>query len=282
MDPISLIVLVLVIGGVSALLDRKLQARRKAEGNSALESGEEAPAKSFIDQTSSQAQALGSQAMDWAKSFGSQASSHTQALGSQAAEQAQSLRERIPFGQPKLPLAPDFRAWASEATKEEPVLQSWLASLRDEQFVDFTLNVEDFCTSIGFELEWLVHGEFNRMPQLADNAGQAVVNYCRSCQQAAAAQAALEPFRIYRDYTQNPGSQRGRAYGEALLDHLLKDGLTSVSLSDFLSASPKDKQGQVLQAIQAAADKDKDQSAFNRVLMSMNAGDEQALGTRIK
>ena len=284
MDPISLIVLVVVVGVASIFVDRRWQARQPGEGTRAALTSAKEGAASLLSQTSSQAQALGSQATDRVKSagsqassqvrsFGSQASSRTRAWGTQAAGQAQSLRQRIPFGKPKPSLAADFRVWLAQATAGEADLRDWLAGLSDGQFADFTDNVAAFCASTGFELEWLVHEEFSRMPQLAENGGQVVVNYCRACLQAAAAQAGLESFRLYREYTQNPGSRKGRAYGEKLLDRLLEAGLTTVSLSDFLGAAPKAKQQQVLQAIQSAAEKEP--AAFNRVLNAMASGAEE-------
>ena len=268
MDPISLIVIVVVVGSASIYLNRKWQARQtNEEAPSTLASAKEGAA-ALLAQTSSQAQALGSRATDRVKSVGSQAASQAQALGSQAVGLAQPLRERIPFGKPKSSLPADFRAWVVQATADEPDLRNWLAGLTDSQFSDFTDNVADFCTSTGFELEWLVYQEFSLMPQLAEDGGQVVVNYCRACLQAAGTQIALGSFRDYREYLQNPGSRKGRAYGEALLDRLLEAGLTSVSLADFLGASPKSKQEQVFQAIQSATEKDQD--AFNRVLTTMN------------
>ena len=268
MDPISLIVLVVVVGVASIFVNRRWLARQPDAGEAAVVTSAKERAAALFSQTSSQAQALGSQAADRVKSAGSQVSGQAQALGSQAAGRAQSWRQRIPFGKPKPSLAADFRVWLAEATAGEADLRDWLAGLRDDQFADFTDNVAGFCTSTGFELAWLVRAEFSLMPLLAENGGQVVVNYCRACLQAATAQAGLQSFRAYQEYTQNPGSRQGRVYGEKLLDRLLEAGLTTVSLSDFLGAAPKAKQQQVLQAIQSAAQKDP--AAFHRVLGLVN------------
>ena len=249
MDPISLIVLVVVVGGASIILDRKWRTR----------------------QLGGDARATFTSAKEGVASFLSQTSSRAQALGSQAAGQTQSWRERMPFGKPQPSLAADFRGWVAQASAGEADLRDWLAGLSDDQFADFTDNVAGFCASAGFELEWLVREEFSRMPQLAENSGQVVVNYCRACLQAAIAQAGLNSFRAYREYTEKPDSRKGWAYGEKLLDRLLEAGLTTVSLSDFLGAAPKAKQEQVLQAIQSAAEKDP--AAFNRVLKAMASGE---------
>ena len=268
MDPISLIVLVVVVGVASIFVDRRWRARQPDASEAAVFASAKERAASLISQTSSQAQALGSQAADRVKSVGSQVSGQAQALGSQAVGQAQSWRQRIPFGKPKPSLAADFRVWLAQATAGEADLRDWLAGLRDDQFADFTENVAGFCTSTGFELAWLVHEEFSHMPQLAEKGGLVVVNYCRACRQAGLAQTGLESFRAYREYTQNPSSRLGRVYGEKLLDRLLEAGLTTVSLSDFLGAAPKAKQQQVLRAIQAAAQKDP--AAFHQVLGLVN------------
>ncbi len=288
MDPISLVVLIVLIGGASIYLDRKWQTRKllnaepapEHESPAAEEPAAEAQAgaTSFLSRTSSQAQALsgraqalGTQAVDRAKVLGAQASSQTKALGAQAAGQAQSLRDRLPLTPKKSTLPTEFRTWVMAAAGDDADLKRWLSGLGDEQFADFTGHVDTFCISVGFELAWLVNGEFDKMPGLVANAAQVVTNYCRSCAQAAAAQIELNGFRDYRDYLQNPDSRKGRVYGEKLLDHLLAAGMTTVSLSDFLGVSAKTKQEHVLQAIQSAAEKNP--TAFNRALIALSAAE---------
>ncbi|MBP7961876.1 MAG: hypothetical protein KBG20_00130 [Caldilineaceae bacterium] len=286
MDPISLVVFIVLIGGASIYLDRKWQVRKllkaepapedespAAEGAGAEGAGAEAQgdAASFLSRTSNRALALGSQAVDRAKVLGVQASSQTKALGAQAAGQAQSLRERFPVASKESPLPTEFRTWVMAAAGDDADLKRWLSGLGDEQFADFTGHVDTFCISVGFELAWLVNGEFDKMPGLVANAAQVVTNYCRSCAQAAAAQIELNGFRDYRDYLQSPDSRKGRVYGEKLLDHLLAAGMTTVSLSDFLGVSAKTKQEHVLQAIQSAAEKNP--TAFNRALIALSAAE---------
>lgn len=271
MDPISLIAIVLIIGSASVFLDRKWRASQvDGEKPPSLTDAKE-QATSFLSQTSSQAadrvKAFGSQANTQAASLGSKASEQVKSLGTQTGEQAQSLLDR--FTPKKSTLPDEFRAWTTGATESEPELTKWLIGLGDQPFADFTSHVAAFATSVGFELEWLVRGEFDKMPHLAGTAQQVVVNYLRACQQAAVAQSELDPFRAYREYTQNPDSRRNRIYGERLLDQLLQAGLTTVSLADFLGATSKAKQEQVFQAIQSAAEKDS--AAFGEILKSMYA-----------
>ncbi len=267
MDPISLIVIVAIIGSASVYLDRKWRSRQGdgAERPSLTDAKEQA--SSFLSQTSSQAQAVTSEAADRVKALGSQAGEQVKSLGAQTSQQAQSLLERLTPKKSALP--EEFRAWAIGAADSEPELRKWLAGLAEEPFADFTSHVAAFATSVGFELEWLVRGEFGKMPHLAGTAQQVVLNYLRACQQAAVIQAELDPFRAYREYTQNPDSRKNRIYGEQLLDRLLQAGLTSVSLSDFLGATSKAKQEQIFQANQLAAEKDP--VAFGRILKSMYA-----------
>lgn len=267
MDPISLIVIVLIIGSTSVFLDRKWKSRQAEGAKAPSLSDAKDQATSFVAQTSSKAQAVTSAAAARVKVMGSQAGKQVKSLGSQTSTQAQSLLERLTPKQSTLP--EEFRVWTIRATEGEPELAKWLTGLGEGPFADFTSHVAAFATSVGFELEWLVRGEFDKMPQLAGNAQQVVVNYLRTCQQAAAAQSELYPFRAYREYTQNPDSRKNRNYGEQLLDRLLQAGLTSVSLSDFLGATPKAKQEQILQAIQSAAEKDP--TGFGRILKSMYA-----------
>lgn len=278
MDPISLIAIVLLIGSASVFLDRKWRARQADGAKAPSLTDAKAQATSFLSQTSSQAQAMTGQAAERVKAFGGQAnaqaaslgskaSEQVKSLGTQTSEQAQSLLDRLTPKKSTLP--GEFQVWAIGATEGEPELTKWLSGLGDQPFADFTSHVAAFATSVGFELEWLVRGEFDKMPQLAGSAQQVVINYLRACQQAAAAQSELDPFRAYREYIQNPDSRKSRVYGEQLLDQLLQAGLTTVSLADFLGATFKVKQEQVLQAIQSAAEKDP--AAFGRILKSMYA-----------
>lgn len=284
MDPISLTALVAGAGLVSAWADRRWQARKgrnaKTAAQAAADAGREA--ESILEKTTGQAQALGNQAAERAKTLSAQAQSSVHALSEQAGEQAktlssqaanaaQALQERIPFARSGEALAPRFREWVSAATAGEPELAGWLVSLSDNQFAELTEAVKDFSASIGVDLALLVRGELKPLPDLEERATATVINYCRSCRQAAAAQSDLELFRSYREYVEKPGSRKGRAYGQKLLDRLLEAGLTTVSLSDFLGAAPKARDEQILQAIRAAAEKDP--GAFSRVLKTL-ADDE--------
>lgn len=268
MDLFSLTIIILVVGFLSAYIDRRRQARLRDKSSTT----EEKETESLIARTTSQAQALSEQAQSSVQNLSEQAGKQAKAFGSQARSTAQSLRERIPAPRSKEDRAADFRAWALKATADEPELATWLASLNDSQFVDFTETVEDFCDSIGVDLSKLVQNEMKLLPELEENAREAVVNYCRSCQRAAAAQSELALFRAYQDYVEKPGSRRGRAYGQKLLDRLLEAKLTTVSLSDFLGAAPKDRDAHILQAVQTAAEKDP--AGFSRVLQALAAEEE--------
>lgn len=277
MDPISLIVLVAVFGVASAWLDRRWQSRKAIAPSAPESDGDAQTDDSLLTKSTSQAQAMTDEAAARLKILGSQAGEQARNLGTQATGAAHFVREHIPFAQPKEPLAPHFRQWVAVAAAADPALAGWLASLGENQFTDFTEAVKDFSDSIGLDLALLVQGGMKPMPELEKNATAAVVDYCRSCRQAANAQADLRLFRAYREYVEKPDSRRGQVYGEGLLDALLEAGLTTVSLSDFLGAAPKVRAAQTLKAIQTAAEKDP--AAFSQVLRSLAESRKEASAT---
>jgi hypothetical protein len=91
-----------------------------------------------------------------------------------------------------------------------------------------------------------------------------VLHYCRACHEAAAAQDELESYKTFRAFEDNPSNRKSHAFGQRLFAKVVEAGLSSVSMSEYLTATPKQQQQQMLRAIHEAA---KNHSmAFNRLL----------------
>lgn len=80
-------------------------------------------------------------------------------------------------------LAQSFRAWA-DVHFDDPPLHAWIAALSDEGLLALSLEVSRFCSSLGFELAWLVEGELADEPELEARARAIVVLYCQACYHA--------------------------------------------------------------------------------------------------
>lgn len=194
----------------------------------------------------------------------------------QVTANARILTERISsaVGRPS-ELPAQFRSWTQSSLSKEPLLKEWLDSLNDDQFVALTEHVADYCEDVGFELAWLVGTELTQNPHLVRGAAQVVVLYCEACHQAALIQTELETFKRYRDYLHTPTARRNQSFGERLLERLIQSDLTAVSISDYLVASPKERQEQVLAAIRQAENQDR--GRFNQVLASVVFEGQQPL-----
>jgi hypothetical protein len=161
-------------------------------------------------------------------------------------------------------LPSQFQAWIARSSAEDPSLNQWVQGLSKEALEAFTDHVSAFCSEMGFELSWVVQQRLDTQPDLARAFEKVVLDYCRACREAAAAQDELEVYKALQAFEANPSSRRTQAFGQKLFAKVVEAGLTSVSMSEYLMATPKEQQQQMVRAIREAA---KTHSAtFNRLL----------------
>ena len=174
-----------------------------------------------------------------------------------------SWRDRI-TGRPHQDMRSQFHAWMAKACADEASLCTWLQTLPEKEGQAFIDQVTAFCTERGFELPWVVEHRLEPYPELAQAAEQVVLHYCRACHQAAAAQQDLDVYKTLLAFEDNPANSKTHEFGYKLFAKVIEAGLTSVSMSEYLLAAPKDQRQYMVRAIREAAERHRE--AFYRLL----------------
>jgi hypothetical protein len=157
-----------------------------------------------------------------------------------------------------------FQTWVAKACAEDPSLNQWMQGLSKEALQAFTDHVSAFCTEMGFEPSWVTQQRLDAHPEVARAFERMVLNYCRACHEAAAAQEELEVYKTFQAFEDNPSSRKSHAFGQRLFAKVVEAGLSSVSMSEYLTATPKEQQQYMLRAVREAAKNHS--AAFNRLL----------------
>jgi hypothetical protein len=157
-----------------------------------------------------------------------------------------------------------FQAWITRVCATDAALHDWVQGLSPEGLQAFAEHLAAFCADMGFELSWVVQQQFATHPALAQLSETVVVQYCRACQQATAAQDELELYKTLRAFEHNPASKKTQAFGQKLFAKVVEAGLTSVSMPEYLLAAPHEQQQTMVQAIREAAQTNP--TVFNRLL----------------
>ena len=257
MSLIILTMLVAAAGTASVMLDRRWRAQRALQGTTP-----DADA-------STSAEASDVEASD-------------ASVISQAADRVASVLRRVPvvgdrLNRRKEPNLPgQFREWIARACADDPAVNNWVQGLSPEGLQAFTDHLAAFCHDMGFELAWVVQQQLETQPELEQSFARVVSHYCRACQQAAAAQDELDVYKTLQAFENNPGSRKTQAFGQQLFAKVMEAGLTSVSMSEYVSAAPKEQQQYRVRAIREAAKTHP--AVFNRLLKEV-AYDSAAAST---
>jgi len=233
MTILPLTVLLVGVGTVSVIVDRRLQARKRA---AAIMSETAAPAAQAESTTSNEKASWRRGITNWYPSF--------------MRKQPADLPQR-------------FRTWANNAI-DDAAVKEWLNALSDEGIEAFTKHLQVFCADMGFELSWLVTQQPESNPELAQTTQGIVLHYCRACQQAASAQDDFELHKKLQAFEQNPTSKKHQAFAEKLFAKVIEAGLVAGSISDYFGASPKERSRLMVEAIHKAAATNRE--AFNRAV----------------
>jgi hypothetical protein len=243
MTILPLTILLAGVGTVSVIVDRRLQARKRA---AATISGTAEPAAQAENTTSNGKVSWWRGVTNWSPNF----------IRKQPAD-----------------LPQQFRTWANNAT-DDAVVKEWLNGLDDEGIQAFTKHLQGFCTDMGFELSWIVTRQLESDPALAQTTRDIVLHYCRACQQAASAQDDFELHKKLEAFEQNPTSKKHQEFAEKLFAKVAEAGLVAGSISDYFGASPKERSRLMVEAIHKAAATNRE--AFNRAVRETLRGDETA------
>ncbi len=165
-------------------------------------------------------------------------------------------------------LPQQFTQWLNEqAEKPAQQLAERLAVLPNEQQVIFTTQVADFCSTLNFELEWLIDQKLERDPHLQAELTQVVIDYAQVQWRAMILQPDLYTFITVELWLQEPTSTAHREMARQLFNELSDRELVSVS-PNMLLASDEERVDYSVQMVRQVAKEDHQafQSAVREVL----------------
>ena len=102
-------------------------------------------------------------------------------LRERTTEQFQATWQRLRPAQPQRPTPAAFAAWAATAIRIDGETAVWLSTLSPDHLTVLTQFVDEFCTSMGFELNWLFNDQLAENPELAATLTAVVQHYLQAC-----------------------------------------------------------------------------------------------------
>lgn len=235
MEYLPLLVLLLVVSLISVLIDRR-RARQLADAQAAEMAGKPDGAPPLTDRISN---LIG----HWSQRLGRKAP---------AAEDALQL-------------------WLTEAFAENPAERTWFATLTPEQFKLLRNELIAFCTTLGFDLVWLVEQAPLKPTNVEQTGKTLVTHYCRALRASVLVQDDLKALQRYQAFLTNPTSKENLAFGQQLYARLVDMKAAPVATPELLMAGEKERQSFVVQNIQAAA---QNEAAFGAALKEVALGGE--------
>lgn len=102
-------------------------------------------------------------------------------LRERASQQLQATWQRLRPGRPQPPTPQAFAAWATTAIEMDRETAVWFRSLSPDHLAVLTRFVDEFCASMGFELNWLLQEQVANKPDLNNTLTQVVGYYLEAC-----------------------------------------------------------------------------------------------------
>lgn len=102
-------------------------------------------------------------------------------LRERASQQLQTTWQRLRPPQPQPPAPQAFAAWVTTAIEMDGETAVWFRSLSPDHLAVLTRFVDEFCASMGFELNWLLQEQVAGKPHLNNTLAQVVSYYLKAC-----------------------------------------------------------------------------------------------------
>lgn len=176
----------------------------------------------------------------------------------------------------KAPAANDpVREWLTSAFAENPAEREWFATLTPEQFTLLRSELIVFCTTLGFDLPWLIEQAPLKPANVEQTGKTLVMYYCRALRASVLVQDDLKALQRYQAFLANPTSKENLVFGQQLYGRLVDEKAAPVAPPELLMAGEKERQSFVVQSIETAA---KNEVLFSATLKAVTLGNE-ALNT---
>ena len=126
-------------------------------------------------------------------------------------------------------------------------------ALSDEQLDVLTAHISTFCQEMGFELKWVIEQALTSQPTLTQGLNRVVIHYCQACYQSVILQEDLEPYRLLRQYEQNPNSPQNRELGQAIFEKFVEKGLVTMTPAELQALPEQARREQIVATVRQAA-----------------------------
>lgn len=134
-----------------------------------------------------------------------------------------------------------FQTWAS-ANFQNGELRTWIAGLSKEQIHALAEQLAAFCTSLGFNLDWLANQRLSSNPSLESAAITIVEHYCTACLDATTVQGAFQQFKKALDLIEQPFSREHKPITQKLYAELVRRNAAEPMSPDLMVASEQARQ----------------------------------------
>lgn len=160
-------------------------------------------------------------------------------------------RKRL--GKDKKEQAERFQTWAATNISDTG-LRAWLTGLSPEAASALTEQLAEFCINLGFELDWVLTDQLAKDPEIAQHARSVIEAYCLACWRAAQGYNEFETFKTIQDILQAPFARERQELSQRLFAELVKHNMAPSVPAELFVAAEKERQEHMAQAIQQAAE----------------------------
>jgi hypothetical protein len=154
-----------------------------------------------------------------------------------------------------------FREWlptmssggiAKKLRIESKAAISWLTDLPEEKLEAFVRNLDTYCSSFNFALEWLIDPETNKIvdEQLKQTMGEIVLFSCLATWKADQIQDGIKVFVNVQNWLERPFAGQYEEFNHQLFAKLIAEELVPAPPLELFLAPKKDREAYSVQAIQ--------------------------------
>ncbi len=145
-----------------------------------------------------------------------------------------------------------FQTWAS-ANLQNAELRTWIVGLSKEQIHALAEQLAAFCSSLGFNLDWLTGERLVGNPELEPMAAMIIEHYCTACFQATTVQSDFQQFKQALELVDQPFSREHKPLTLKVYAELVGRNVVPPMSPDLMVAGEQERQVQIAQALKEVA-----------------------------
>jgi len=119
----------------------------------------------------------------------------------------------------------EMRAWMVKYQSPNHAFQLWKYGLSLQESEVLMDLARGYCTSLNWDLEWLLSSQLEKAPVLESAVEIGVNNYLESVFVSLQTERDVQAYQVYQAFEKKPTARKNRAMVEQLYDRLSRDGL---------------------------------------------------------